>query len=404
MRCSRIRGCRASSASSSARAAGRLTRRDRPAPSAPVTGGATRRQVGARRARGDRCRGGAERVLIHDAARPFLPAAVIDRLLAALATMTGRGAGAAGGRYAGARWQPAGRRRAARRARTASRRPRPSASTRSSPRTALGQAEKPRPTTRRSPRDAGYPVALVDRRRDAREAHLRRPISPPPRRATPPRLRVRTGMGFDVHAFARGRAIVARRRARCRTSQACRAIATPMSRSMRITDALLGAIGDGDIGIHFPPSDPQWRGARFRPLPRACRRADRGRGRRDRLMSTSPSSARRRRSARTATRCARASPRCCGCPPAEDQRQGDHDRAAGLYRPRRGHGGAGDRHDPVASFRQNGPCSDVSQMTVTRCSRRTGRRRAQGDRGQSRRRPTHRGRRKLHRRPGLPPR
>ena len=29
-----------------------------------------------------------------------------------------------------------------------------------------------------------------------------------------------------------------------------------------ITDAVLGAIGAGDIGSHFPPSDPQWRGAR----------------------------------------------------------------------------------------------------------------------------------------------
>ncbi len=29
-----------------------------------------------------------------------------------------------------------------------------------------------------------------------------------------------------------------------------------------ITDAVLGGIGDGDIGTHFPPSDPQWRGAR----------------------------------------------------------------------------------------------------------------------------------------------
>jgi len=28
-----------------------------------------------------------------------------------------------------------------------------------------------------------------------------------------------------------------------------------------LTDALLGALGDGDIGSHFPPSDPQWRGA-----------------------------------------------------------------------------------------------------------------------------------------------
>lgn len=28
-----------------------------------------------------------------------------------------------------------------------------------------------------------------------------------------------------------------------------------------ITDAVLGAIGEGDIGAHFPPSDPQWKGA-----------------------------------------------------------------------------------------------------------------------------------------------
>ena len=28
-----------------------------------------------------------------------------------------------------------------------------------------------------------------------------------------------------------------------------------------MTDAILGAIGEGDIGIHFLPSDPQWRGA-----------------------------------------------------------------------------------------------------------------------------------------------
>ena len=29
-----------------------------------------------------------------------------------------------------------------------------------------------------------------------------------------------------------------------------------------LTDAILGALGDGDIGQHFPPSDPQWKGAR----------------------------------------------------------------------------------------------------------------------------------------------
>jgi 2-C-methyl-D-erythritol 4-phosphate cytidylyltransferase/2-C-methyl-D-erythritol 2,4-cyclodiphosphate synthase len=28
-----------------------------------------------------------------------------------------------------------------------------------------------------------------------------------------------------------------------------------------LTDAVLGALADGDIGMHFPPSDPQWKGA-----------------------------------------------------------------------------------------------------------------------------------------------
>ncbi len=45
-----------------------------------------------------------------------------------------------------------------------------------------------------------------------------------------------------------------------------------------ITDALLGAIGEGDIGQHFPPSDPQWRGAASdRFLAHACALA-RGKG------------------------------------------------------------------------------------------------------------------------------
>ena len=28
-----------------------------------------------------------------------------------------------------------------------------------------------------------------------------------------------------------------------------------------LVDAILGALADGDIGVHFPPSDPRWRGA-----------------------------------------------------------------------------------------------------------------------------------------------
>ena len=37
-----------------------------------------------------------------------------------------------------------------------------------------------------------------------------------------------------------------------------------------LTDALLGALGDGDIGTHFPPSDPQWKAADSRAFLRHC--------------------------------------------------------------------------------------------------------------------------------------
>jgi 2-C-methyl-D-erythritol 2,4-cyclodiphosphate synthase len=58
-----------------------------------------------------------------------------------------------------------------------------------------------------------------------------------------------------------------------------------------LTDALLGAAAAGDIGQHFPPSDPQWKGGpfpAFLDMPRADCRAGRGGS----IMSTSPSSAR----------------------------------------------------------------------------------------------------------------
>lgn len=71
---------------------------------------------------------------------------------------------------------------------------------------------------------------------------------------------IRTGGGFDVHRFASGRALVL-----------C-GVAIPHDLGLEghsdadvalhaLTDALLGAIGAGDIGQHFPPGDPQWRGA-----------------------------------------------------------------------------------------------------------------------------------------------
>ncbi|MEM1306303.1 MAG: bifunctional 2-C-methyl-D-erythritol 4-phosphate cytidylyltransferase/2-C-methyl-D-erythritol 2,4-cyclodiphosphate synthase [Pseudomonadota bacterium] len=71
---------------------------------------------------------------------------------------------------------------------------------------------------------------------------------------------VRSGTGFDVHRFADG------------TSVWLCGVEIPHDQRLdghsdadvglhALTDALLGAIGDGDIGAHFPPSDPQWKGA-----------------------------------------------------------------------------------------------------------------------------------------------
>ena len=70
----------------------------------------------------------------------------------------------------------------------------------------------------------------------------------------------RTGLGFDVHAFAAGRdlwlggLLIPHERGLKGHSDADAALHA-------ITDALLGAAGEGDIGDHFPPTDPHWRGA-----------------------------------------------------------------------------------------------------------------------------------------------
>jgi 2-C-methyl-D-erythritol 4-phosphate cytidylyltransferase/2-C-methyl-D-erythritol 2,4-cyclodiphosphate synthase len=69
----------------------------------------------------------------------------------------------------------------------------------------------------------------------------------------------RTGLGFDVHRFGPGDHVML-----------C-GVAVPHEFGLEghsdadvglhaVTDALLGAIGEGDIGTHFPPSDPQWKG------------------------------------------------------------------------------------------------------------------------------------------------
>ena len=71
---------------------------------------------------------------------------------------------------------------------------------------------------------------------------------------------VRVGQGFDVHRFAEGDHVW------------LGGVRIPHTHRLdghsdadvalhALTDALLGAIGDGDIGQHFPPSDMRWKGA-----------------------------------------------------------------------------------------------------------------------------------------------
>jgi 2-C-methyl-D-erythritol 4-phosphate cytidylyltransferase/2-C-methyl-D-erythritol 2,4-cyclodiphosphate synthase len=70
---------------------------------------------------------------------------------------------------------------------------------------------------------------------------------------------IRTATGYDVHAFGQGDHVrlggirIAHDRALSGHSDADVALHA-------LVDAILGALADGDIGAHFPPSDPQWRG------------------------------------------------------------------------------------------------------------------------------------------------
>jgi 2-C-methyl-D-erythritol 4-phosphate cytidylyltransferase/2-C-methyl-D-erythritol 2,4-cyclodiphosphate synthase len=71
---------------------------------------------------------------------------------------------------------------------------------------------------------------------------------------------VRTGTGIDVHAFAPGDHVTLGG-IRIAHSQALTGHSDADVVLHALTDAVLGALADGDIGVHFPPSDPQWRGA-----------------------------------------------------------------------------------------------------------------------------------------------
>jgi 2-C-methyl-D-erythritol 4-phosphate cytidylyltransferase/2-C-methyl-D-erythritol 2,4-cyclodiphosphate synthase len=71
---------------------------------------------------------------------------------------------------------------------------------------------------------------------------------------------IRTGMGFDVHAFGPGDHVTLGG-VRIAHDQAITGHSDADVALHALVDAILGALADGDIGSHFPPSDPQWRGA-----------------------------------------------------------------------------------------------------------------------------------------------
>jgi len=82
-------------------------------------------------------------------------------------------------------------------------------------------------------------------------------------------MTVRVGTGLDVHALVAGRRLVVG------------GVHGPYERGLdghsdadvllhAIGDAILGALALGDIGVHFPPSDPRWKGCDSRVFLRHC--------------------------------------------------------------------------------------------------------------------------------------
>jgi 2-C-methyl-D-erythritol 4-phosphate cytidylyltransferase/2-C-methyl-D-erythritol 2,4-cyclodiphosphate synthase len=214
----------------------------------PVIGGATRRHSVRN---GLEALAGAERVLIHDAARPFLPGAVIDRLLDALEAHEGavptlpvvdtlaRRSGEAVAREDLVRVQTpqAFRFEPIRRAHAA---------------WSGGDATDDAQVARA----AGLDVAIVEGDPALEKLTYARDFLA----AEATMLISRVGFGFDVHAFADGEDLW------------LGGVRVPHDKGLKghsdadvvlhaLTDAVLGALAAGDIGDHFPPADPRWRGA-----------------------------------------------------------------------------------------------------------------------------------------------
>jgi 2-C-methyl-D-erythritol 4-phosphate cytidylyltransferase/2-C-methyl-D-erythritol 2,4-cyclodiphosphate synthase len=201
--------------------------------------------------------GAADLVLIHDVARPGVPAAVIDAVIAALDTHPGAAPALA---VTDALWRGDGLVEG-----TVSR-------------DGLWRAQTPQGFHLQAilaaheafagepaddvevARAHGLPVAIVPGHEDNLKITTPGDFDRAAAILERTRMDIRTGNGFDVHRFGPGDHVML-----------C-GVAVPHHRGLQghsdadvglhtLTDAIYGALAEGDIGTHFPPSDPQWKGA-----------------------------------------------------------------------------------------------------------------------------------------------
>lgn len=90
-------------------------------------------------------------------------------------------------------------------------------------------------------------------------------------------MNIRIGQGFDVHAFGEGDHVMLGG-VRVPHTQGVLAHSDGDVAIHALCDAMLGALALGDIGQHFPPTDPQWSGADSRAFLRHCEALVRARG------------------------------------------------------------------------------------------------------------------------------
>lgn len=224
---------------------------------APVTGGTTR-QESSRLGLESLAELAPDRVLIHDAARPFIDEATISRIIEALdanaATLPAipvtdtlkRAAGGTVDRDGLWRAQtPQGFRYD---------------EIMAAHRTAAGAGLPPLTDDAAVAENAGLDVALVMGNEDNMKVTMQEDFERAERLMAGRSGETRIGTGFDVHQFGPGDHVILCG-VRIESDQGLIGHSDADAGLHALTDALLGALGAGDIGEHFPPSDPQWRGA-----------------------------------------------------------------------------------------------------------------------------------------------